>query len=103
MIVLGIAIAGTIAGMAPACAQSTTVQSYHCADGTNFIVGSFPYDKRVYVQIDGGEVTLRKRLWFAGTRYAGNGVTLLIAKSGAVTVKPAKRPFTACKLDVKAE
>ena len=103
MIVLGTAIAGTVACLTPAFAQSTTVQSYHCADGTNFIVGSFPYDKRVYVQIDGGEVTLRKRLWFAGTRYAGSGVTLLIAKSGAVRVKPAKRPFTACKLDVKSE
>ena len=103
MIVLGTAVGGTMAGLAPALAQSTTVQSYHCADGTNFIVGSFPYDKRVYVQIDGSEVTLRKRLWFAGTRYAGSGVTLLIAKSGAVTVKPAKRPFTACKLEVKPE
>jgi len=98
-IVLGMTIAGTLAGPAPAFAESTTVQSYHCADGTNFIAGFFPYDKRVYLQIDGGEITLRRRLSFSGRRYAGGGVTLLIAKSGAVSVKHAKRPFTACHLE----
>ncbi len=98
MIVLGTAIAGTLMGLAPARAQSTAIQSYRCADGTNFIVGYFPYDNRAYVQIDGGEVTLRKRLSFGGTRYAGSGVTLLVAKSGAVTVKHARRPVTACNL-----
>jgi hypothetical protein len=51
------------------------------------------------MEIDGGEVTLLKRLSFSGTRYAGGGVTLRIAKSGAITVKHAKRPFTACNLD----
>jgi membrane-bound inhibitor of C-type lysozyme len=95
-IVLGMAVGGTLAGLAPAFAQDTTVRTYHCADGTNLIVGYFPYDKRAYVQIDGGEVTLRRRPWFSGTRYAGSGVTLLIAKSGAVTVKHARRPVTAC-------
>jgi membrane-bound inhibitor of C-type lysozyme len=94
-------VAGTLTGVAPAFAQSTTVQSYHCADGTNFIVGYFPYDKRAYVQIDGSEITLRKRLSFAGTRYAGGGVTLLLAKSGFVTVKHARRPVTACNLDLR--
>ncbi len=96
MIVLGTAIAGTLACLAPARGQNTAIQTYRCADGTNFIVGYFPYDKRAYVQIDGGEVTLRKRLSLAGTRYAGSGVTLLVAKSGAVTVKHARRPVTAC-------
>ena len=69
-IVLGMMVAGTLAGPAPVFAQSTTVQSYHCADGTNFIVGFFPYDGRAHLQIDGGEVTLRKRLSVSGTRYA---------------------------------
>ena len=102
-IVLGITVVGTLAGPAPVLAQSTTVQSYHCADGTNFIVGFFPYDKRAYLQIDGGEITLRKRLSIAGARYAGAGVTLLIAKSGAVTVKHAKRPVTACNPDLRQQ
>ncbi len=49
-IVLGMTVAGTLAGPAPVFAQSTTVQSYHCADGTNFIVGFFPYDKRAHLE-----------------------------------------------------
>jgi membrane-bound inhibitor of C-type lysozyme len=103
MNVLGMAIVGTLAGLVPALAQSTTIQTYQCADGTNFIVGYFPYDKRAYVQIDGGEVTLRQRLSLSGTRYAGSGVTLSIAKSGAVTVKHAKRPVTVCNLVVREQ
>jgi membrane-bound inhibitor of C-type lysozyme len=103
LIVLGIAIAGILAGFAPALAQTTAIQTYRCSDGTNFIVGYFPYDKRAYVQIDGSEVTLRQRLSFSGTRYAGSGVTLSIAKSGAVTVKHARRPVTACNLVVREQ
>ena len=101
LIVLGMTVAGTLAGPAPVLAQDTTVRSYHCADGTNFIVGFFPYDKRAHVEIDGGEATLLKRLSLSGTRYSGRGVTLSIAKSGAVTIKHAKRPVTACNLDLK--
>jgi membrane-bound inhibitor of C-type lysozyme len=100
MIVLGTAVAWSLAGLAPVLAQQDTqVQSYHCADGTNFIVGFFPYDKRAYLEIDGGAVTLRKRPSVSGTRYAGHGVTLKIANTGAVTVKHAKRPFTVCDLE----
>ena len=95
-IVLGMMVVGTFAGLAPVFAQSTTVQSYHCADGTNFIVGFFPYDGRAHLQIDGGELTLLKRLSLSGTRYAGAGVTLKIEKSGSITVKHARKPVTAC-------
>jgi membrane-bound inhibitor of C-type lysozyme len=100
-IVLGMAAAGSLVGPAPVRAQDTTVRSYHCADGTNFIVGFFPYDKRAHIEIDGGAATLLKRLSLSGTRYSGGGVTLSIAKSGAVTIKHAKRPVTACTLDLK--
>jgi membrane-bound inhibitor of C-type lysozyme len=93
------AAGGTLVGLAPVLAQGTTVQSYHCADGTNFIVGFFPYDKRAHLEIDGGEATLLKRLSLSGARYSGGGMTLLIAKSGAVMVKHAKRPVTVCNLD----
>jgi hypothetical protein len=99
MIVLGTAIAGTLAGLMPVFAQGTTIQAYHCADGTNFIVGFFPYDKRAHLQIDGGELTLLERISFSGTRYAGHGVTLRIDKAGTMTVKHAKRPVTVCNLD----
>jgi hypothetical protein len=103
MIVLGTAIAGTVAGLAPVLAQGTNIQTFHCADGTNFIVGFFPYDKRAHLQIDGGDVTLLKRLSFSGTRYAGHGVTLRIDKAGTMSVKHAKRPVTACNPDLRQQ
>jgi membrane-bound inhibitor of C-type lysozyme len=82
------------AGPSPAIAQS--FQNYRCADGTQFIVGFFDYDKRAYLQIDGGPVTLARRPSWSGARYSGSGITLRITKSG-VTVRHARRPTTACE------
>jgi membrane-bound inhibitor of C-type lysozyme len=81
-------------GSSPAPAQ--TFQNYRCADGTQFIVGFFEYDKRAHLQIDGKAVTLARRLGLSGARYTGGGVTLKITKSGT-TVKHARRPVTACE------
>jgi membrane-bound inhibitor of C-type lysozyme len=82
-------------GSSPALAQS--FQSYRCADGTQFIVGFFEYDKRAHLQIDGRAVTLGKRVALSGSRYSGGGVTLKITGMGT-TVKHARRPVTACEL-----
>jgi len=79
----------------PALAQ--TFQSYHCADGTQFLVGFFQKDSRAFLQIDGRAVTLPRRLTLSGSRYSGGGVTLKITKIGT-TVRHAKRPTTACEL-----
>jgi membrane-bound inhibitor of C-type lysozyme len=79
----------------PALAQ--TFQSYHCADGTQFLVGFFQNDSRAFLQIDGRAVTLPRRLTLSGSRYSGGGVTLKITKIGT-TVRHAKRPPTACEL-----
>jgi membrane-bound inhibitor of C-type lysozyme len=90
-----LAVAGVVTGSSSALAQ--TFENYHCADGTRFIVGFFKYDSRAYLQIDGREVTLARRLAVSGSRYSGGGVTLVITKA-AVTVRHAKRPVTACEL-----
>ena len=86
---------GTIASSA-AFAQS--FQNYRCADGTQFIVGFFQYDKRAHLQLDGKAVTLQRRLALSGSRYSGSGVTLKITKAGNTTLKHARRPVTACEL-----
>jgi membrane-bound inhibitor of C-type lysozyme len=83
------------AGASPAAAQ--TFKTYACADGTQFIVGFFQYDKRAHLQIDGKAVTLAKRIALSGTRYSGGGVTLKMAKTGA-TIKHGKRPASACSV-----
>jgi membrane-bound inhibitor of C-type lysozyme len=97
--ILGAAIfvMGIAAGSSVALAQQTTFQTYRCADGSEFIVGFFGYDKRAHLQIDGKAVTLAKGVALSGSRYSGGGITLKIAKSGA-TLKHARRPVTACEL-----
>jgi membrane-bound inhibitor of C-type lysozyme len=86
--------AGTLAVVPRASAQS--FQTYHCADGTQFIVAFYAYDTHAYMQIDGRPVTLAKRLALSGSRYSGGGVTLKITKAGT-TVRRARR-VTACEL-----
>ena len=83
------------AGSSPAMAQ--TFQNYRCADGAQFIVGFFEYDRRAHLQIDGKAVTLTRRFALSGARYSGSGVTLKITKTGT-TVKRARRLLTACEL-----
>ena len=87
--------AGVAASSSPAFAQ--TFQNYRCADGSQFIVGFFEYDKRAHMQIDGRAVTLGKRLALSGARYSGGGVTLKITRKDT-TLKHAKRATTACEL-----
>jgi membrane-bound inhibitor of C-type lysozyme len=89
-------VAGAGAGAAPGFAQ-TTFQNYGCADGSQFIVGFFEYDKRAHLQIDGKSLTLGKRLALSGSRYSGGGVTLTITKAGTI-LKRAKRRATACEM-----
>jgi membrane-bound inhibitor of C-type lysozyme len=85
-----------VAGASPS-ALAQTFQNYRCADGTQFIVGFFEYDKRAHLQIDGRAMTLAKRFGLSGSRYSGGGVTMKIGKAGT-TIKHAKRPTTACEL-----
>ena len=96
-IVLGAALWIAAVGASPALAQ-TTFQNYRCADGSQFIVGFFQYDKRAHLQIDGKAVTLSKRLALSGSRYSGRGVTLTIGKAGT-RLKHAKRPVTVCEIN----
>jgi hypothetical protein len=90
-------IAAAAPGASPALAQST-FQNYRCADGSQFMVGFFQYDKRAHLQINGKAVTLGKRLALSGSRYSGRGVRLTIGKAGA-RLKHAKRPVTACEIN----
>jgi len=96
-VVFGAAFFAMGIAMASTATSAQTFQSYRCADGTRFIAAFYPYDTRAHLQIDGGPVTLRKRLAWSGTRYSGEGVSLIITKAGAVTVKHARRPATTCQ------
>jgi membrane-bound inhibitor of C-type lysozyme len=84
-----------VTGASPAAAQ--TFRTYGCADGTQFIVGFFQYDKRAHLQIDGRAVALPKRIALSGSRYSGGGIVLNVGKAGA-TIKHGKRPASACSV-----
>ena len=94
----GVLAAGLAGASSVALAQQTRFQNYLCADGTQFIVGTFQYDPRAHLQLDGKSVTLAKRLALSGARYSGSGVTLKITRAGVTTLKHAKRPVTTCEL-----
>jgi membrane-bound inhibitor of C-type lysozyme len=93
IVLVGAATGALATGASPAAAQ--TFRTYACADGTQFIVGFFQYDKRAHLQIDGKAVALTRRIALTGTRYSGGGVTLTMAETGA-TIKRGKRPASAC-------
>ena len=99
-ILLTVAVAGMI-GLTPAFGQdTTTVRTYRCADGSQLIVAFYPWDSRAFVQIDGGEVTLPRRLTlWGGQRYSRAGVTLWIGKTGRISVKRPRRPETDCEFE----
>ena len=91
------AIMSFSATIASSASFAQTFQNYRCTDGTQFIVGFYPSDSRAYLQLDGGSVTLARRLTMSGSRYAGRGATLKITKTG-ITLKHARRTMTACEL-----
>jgi membrane-bound inhibitor of C-type lysozyme len=93
VLVGAVMLAALATGASPAAAQ--TFKTYGCADGTQFIVGFFQYDKRAHLQIDGKAVALSKRIALSGARYSGGGIVLKVGKAGA-TIKHGKRPASAC-------
>lgn len=95
--ILRILVAGTIAGLSPIAAQTTTFQTYHCTDDTHFIVAFYPHDPSAYLQLDGGSIVLRKRLALSGTRYSAGGVVLKYSRAGAISVKRRGRRETVCE------
>ncbi len=95
IVIVGVAAVALATGASPAAAQ--TFRTYVCADGSQFIVGFFQYDKQAHLQIDGKAVALKKRIALSGSRYSGGGITLNIGKAGT-TIKHGKRPASACSV-----
>jgi membrane-bound inhibitor of C-type lysozyme len=89
-------LAAVAVAASPATAQSS-FRNYRCADGSQFMVGFFQYDKRAHLQLDGKAVTLPRRWTLSGSRYQAKGVTLRITKAGVTTLKHARRRTTTCE------
>ena len=79
-------------------APAQTFQTYRCVDGTGFLLAFYPYDKHVYVQVDGQPVILRRSpTSLSGRRYSGGGVTLVFTASGT-RIRHLGRRVTACEI-----
>lgn len=97
-VAVGAAVGGLLLGLTASYAQTTTFRTYRCADGTQFIVGFYPYDSSAFLEIDGDAIKLPKRFAVSGSRYSAHGVTMRVSKAGRTSVKRPKRPETACDL-----
>ena len=86
-----------VATIPSAASAQSSFRNYRCADGSQFMVGFFEYDKRAHLQLDGKALTLPKRVALTGSRYQAKGVTLRITKAGVVTLKHARRKTTTCE------
>lgn len=96
--ILGAALcAAAVAAIPSAASAQSSFRNYRCADGSQFMVGFFQYDKRAHLQLDGKALTLPKRVALTGSRYQAKGVTLRITKAGVVTLKHARRKTTTCE------
>lgn len=89
--------AAAVATIPSAVSAQSSFRNYRCADGSQFVVGFFEYDKRAHLQLDGKALTLPKRVALTGSRYQAKGVTLRISKAGIVTLKHARRKTTTCE------
>ena len=72
--------AGFLLGQPPASAQ--TFRTYHCRDGSEFVVAFYTGDKTAHVQLDGKAMALRKRLAVSGSRWTKGDITLRMTKTG---------------------
>jgi membrane-bound inhibitor of C-type lysozyme len=61
--------------------------TYHCNDGSEFIVAFYEGDKRAHMQLDGKAVTLPKRISLSGSRYAKGDITLRITKTATILTR----------------
>ena len=87
-IIMLLGAAGVFAGQFPAHAQ--IFSTYHCRDGSEFVVSFYDGDKRAHVQLDGKAIALQKRISLSGARYVRGDVTLRMTKT-ATTLKRGKK------------
>ena len=78
------------AGITPAAAQTSALQTFRCDDGSNFVVAFYRGESRAHVQLDGKAMTLPRRLSLSRARYSAGGITLRI-KDNAATLSRGRK------------
>ena len=67
-----------------------TFLTYHCRDGSEFVVALLEDKRFAYLQLDGKAISLRRRLSLSGSRYSKGDITLRISEKGT-TLERRKR------------
>jgi membrane-bound inhibitor of C-type lysozyme len=57
--------------------------TFHCNDGSEFVVAFYEGHPSAHVQLDGKALTLPRRLALFGPRYSAGGITLRIRGTAA--------------------
>src|SRR6266566_96063 len=71
-----------LVGVTLAAAQGiVTFRTFHCHDGTDFVVAFSKGTSRAQVQLDGKAMTLPRRVSLSGVRYSAGGITLRIKEN----------------------
>ena len=86
--------------MAAACSTSASAQTfyhYQCKDGANFEVALYPETKAAFLQFDGKSLQLPKRFSLTSQRFSKSGVTFVMKKNGAATIKRVGRTSVDCQ------
>jgi membrane-bound inhibitor of C-type lysozyme len=84
---IGITMAAALAGAAIASlARGQDFQTFHCADGTEFVTAFYAGTRSAYVQLDGKALTLPRRISVTRPRYAAGNITLWM-KDGRATLR----------------
>jgi membrane-bound inhibitor of C-type lysozyme len=76
-------LAAQVAGITMAASRDSTLRTFRCDDGTNFVVAFYRRESRAHVQLDGKAMTLPRRLSLSDARYSAGGITLRIKEKDA--------------------
>ena len=85
-----IALLGTAAALIGQPALAQTFQTFHCRDGSEFVVALYSGDRTAHVQLDGKALALRHRPSLSGSRYTKGDISLRMANKAA-TLKRGRR------------
>lgn len=78
-------------------APAQTFLTFHCHDGSEFVVAFYQGTRSAYVQLDGKALTLPRRISLSRPRYAAGGITMWIKERGATLRRG--RTSTDCTAD----
>ena len=70
--------------------SAQTFHTYHCRDGSEFVIAFFEGERVAHIQLDGKAIALPQRMSLRGFRYKKGDITLRLTKT-VTTLKRSNR------------